>query len=162
MELHNLTKMSSKLKRKRVGRGDTTAGRGQKGYLSRSGSSIRPGFRGGQTPVYQQIHKLRGGKALVFKKSLYQVINLDDLSRLTDEVIDMQALLASRLINKKSQPVKILSMGEYTGKAKEIKVNAMSAVAKEKLEKAGVKVTLLVMEVKENPAKRDTSPSKKK
>lgn len=154
MELNSLKKMSSKKNNKRIargnaGKGGTTGGRGTKGYLSRSGSSIRPGFRGGTTPIYLQIPKLRGSKSLLFKKPSFQVVNLEDLERVQSEVIDFQSLFTAGLVTKKTLPVKILSVGDYKGKAKEVIVNAISKLAQEKLEKAGVKVTLLKKETKD-------------
>lgn len=148
MELHNLVKMSYKRNKKRIcrgnaGKGGTTGGRGQKGYNSRSGSSIRPGFRGGQTPVYQQIPKLRGKKSLTFKKPVFTILNIKDLLKINNDVIDKKVLADNNLIKKENEPVKILSAGEYTGPAKELIVDAVSESAKVKLEKAGVKISIL-------------------
>lgn len=148
MELHALDKISYKKNKKRIcrgnaGKGGTTGGRGQKGYKSRSGSSIRPGFSGGQTPIYQKMPKLRGKNVLIFKKNKFTILNIKDLSKINNDIVDKKILIENKIIKDDKKPIKILSIGEYTGNIKEIIVDAISNSAKEKLEKAGVKVSII-------------------
>ncbi len=131
----------AKKKAKRVGRGDTTAGRGTKGQKARSGGAKPRWFEGGQMPLYRRIPK-RGFKNPF--KVVYQVVNIDRIDALFEAgaVIDKEALKAKGLIKKVDEPVKLLARGEIT-KPVTIKVDAASAKAKEKVEAAGGKVILL-------------------
>ncbi len=132
-------------KRKRIGRGPgsglgKTAGRGHKGQRSRAGSSRRPWFEGGQMPLQRRVPKR--GFTNIFKQQ-FQVVNLRDLERLKgDGSVTPEILYSSGLIGKKSVPVKILGDGELK-KALEISAHAFSASAREKIEKAGGKATVL-------------------
>ncbi|MCD6382493.1 MAG: 50S ribosomal protein L15 [Candidatus Hydrothermae bacterium] len=142
MDLSNLSpNPGAKKKAKRVGRGDTTAGKGTKGQKARSGGAKPRWFEGGQMPLYRRLPK-RGFKN-PFRKE-YQVVNLDRLDALFDEgaEIDKEALKAKGLIRKADKPVKILARGEIN-KPLTVKVDAVSASAKEKIEAAGGKVLLL-------------------
>jgi len=132
-------------KRKRIGRGQgsgngKTAGRGHKGQGSRSGSKKRPWFEGGQMPLQRRVPKR--GFTNIFKRE-FQVINVKDLERL-EELKDVtpDVLFSSGLVSKRSVPVKILGDGDLN-KAVEISAHAFSQSAKEKIEKAGGKVTVL-------------------
>ncbi|MBO4285421.1 MAG: 50S ribosomal protein L15 [Alphaproteobacteria bacterium] len=133
----------------RVGRGISsgkgkTAGRGQKGQKSRSGVSIH-GFQGGQMPVYRQLPK-RGFKNHFAKE--FAVVNLDsiqkaiDAGKLNASEINVETLLASRLITKKLDGVRLLARGAITSAAT-IMVNSASKAAVEAVEKAGGKVNLI-------------------
>ena len=141
MRIHELTSPSRPKKSvKRVGRGSgsglgTTAGRGMNGQNSRSGGGVRPGFEGGQMPLFRRIPK-RGFKDRNSKSIV--TINLSDLERLFDNgaVVDVQALLDSGVIKHTYDGVKVLGNGEYTKKLT-VKVNAFSASAKEKIEANG-------------------------
>ncbi len=132
-------------KRKRVGRGPgsghgKTSCRGHKGQRSRSGSKIRPWFEGGQMPLQRRVPKR--GFTNIFKKQ-FQLVNVRDLDRITGKKeITPEVLLSTGLINKKSIPVKVLGDGEIKNSI-EISAHAFSASAKEKIEKAGGKVTIL-------------------
>ncbi|HDM90460.1 MAG: 50S ribosomal protein L15 [Candidatus Hydrothermota bacterium] len=142
IDLSNLSpNPGAKKKAKRVGRGDTTAGKGTKGQKARSGGAKPRWFEGGQMPLYRRLPK-RGFKN-PFRKE-YQVVNLDRLDALFDEgaEIDKEALKAKGLIRKADKPVKILARGEIN-KPLTVKVDAVSASAKEKIEAAGGKVLLL-------------------
>lgn len=133
----------------RVGRGISsgkgkTAGRGQKGQKSRSGVSIH-GFQGGQMPIYRQLPK-RGFKnrfALHFA-----VVNLDtiqkaiDAGKLNATDINVENLLATRVVTKKLDGVRLLARGAITTAAT-ISVNSASKAAVEAVEKAGGKVNLI-------------------
>jgi large subunit ribosomal protein L15 len=128
-------------KRKRiVGRGQgsgrgTTAGKGHKGQKARSGGKTYVGFEGGQMPLYRRLAR-RGFSNAPFKKE-WQIINLGQIDEKYEagETVDHPSLLGKGLI-KGSSPVKLLAMGELTKKLI-IKVAAVSASAKEKIEKAG-------------------------
>jgi len=133
----------------RVGRGISsgkgkTAGRGQKGQKSRSGVSIH-GFQGGQMPVYRQLPK-RGFKNRFAKE--FAVVNLDsiqkaiDAGKLNANEVNVEALLASRLVTKKLDGVRLLARGAITSAAT-ITVNSASKAAVEAVEKAGGKVNLV-------------------
>ncbi|MCD6087686.1 MAG: 50S ribosomal protein L15 [Candidatus Hydrothermae bacterium] len=142
MDLSNLApNPGAKKKAKRVGRGDTTAGKGTKGQKARSGGAKPRWFEGGQMPLYRRLPK-RGFKN-PFRKE-YQVVNLDRLNALFDEgaEVDREALRVKGLIKKADKPVKILARGEIN-KPLTVKVDAVSASAKEKIEAAGGKVLLL-------------------
>lgn len=106
----------SKRLSKRVGRGigsglGKTGGRGHKGQKSRSGSKIRLGFEGGQTPLYRRLPKFgfTSRKAMVT-----QEIRLSDLSCIPNKIIDMNVLKAHNIIKKKIKFVKIIMSGEIT------------------------------------------------
>jgi large subunit ribosomal protein L15 len=133
-------------KRKRiVGRGQgsgrgTTAGRGNKGQKSRSGGKTYAGFEGGQMPLYRRLAH-RGFSNHPFRKE-YQTVNLSEIERAFGDsgTVDTAELIKKGLI-KKSLPVKILGNGEISKKLS-FKVAAVSASAKEKIEKAGGEVFL--------------------
>ena len=123
----------------RVGRGHgsgngKTSGRGHKGQKARSGGSVRPGFEGGQMPLYRRIPKRgftnRNTKDIV-------TINLDRLNIFEDgSEVTVAALLEKRVISHARDGVKILGNGEITKKLN-VKVNAFSEGAKEKIQAAG-------------------------
>lgn len=131
--------------KKRVGRGEgsglgVTAGRGNKGYGSRSGSKKRSWFEGGQMPIQRRLPKF--GFANIHRKE-YQVVNVKDLEKLKKKNdITPDVLFENGLIRKKTIPVKILGNGDLKSKVN-IKVNAISKTAMEKIEKQGGSVTLL-------------------
>jgi large subunit ribosomal protein L15 len=128
-------------KRKRIiGRGQgsgrgTTAGKGNKGQKARSGGKTYVGFEGGQMPLYRRLAQ-RGFSNYPFKKE-FQIINLGQIEKRYEngETVNAATLIQKGLI-KSSVPVKILGNGEFTKKL-EFKVTAVSAQAKEKIEKAG-------------------------
>lgn len=132
---------------KRKGRGigsglGKTAGRGMNGQNSRSGGGVRPGFEGGQMPLFRRLPKR--GFTNIFKKE-YATVNLSSLNSFEDgQVIDKQALLDAGLINKKlaKNGVKVLGNGEIEKKIT-VKVNKISNGAKEKIEKIGGKVEVM-------------------
>ena len=137
-------------KPKRVGRGSssglgTTAGKGNKGQQSRSGSAVPyVGFEGGQMPLYRRIAH-RGFSNYPFKKE-YVCINLDQLeAKFNDgETVNKESLVAKGFVSKKASEkalVKILGNGDITKKLT-VEVNKASASAKAKIEKAGGSVKL--------------------
>lgn len=125
--------------RKRVGRGPSsgngkTAGRGQKGQKSRSGGSPRVGFEGGQMPLSRRLPK-RGFKN-IFAKNI-AVVNVEDLNKFDGTVaVDIVALHEAGLVKGRVDGVKILGCGDVNVKLNVI-VDAVSASAREKIEKAG-------------------------
>lgn len=131
--------------KKRRGRGEgsglgVTAGRGHKGYGSRGGRKKRAWFEGGQMPLQRRLPKFGFTN---IRKVVSQVVNIGDLQELADvEVIDKSVLLEKGLVRKKNLPVKILGAGELTAKVN-VKVDAISKSAKEKIEKLGGTVTLV-------------------
>jgi large subunit ribosomal protein L15 len=135
----------SRRNKKRVGCGESsghgkTSGRGHKGQKARSGGSIRLGFEGGQMPLLRRIPK-RGFNNKEFKK-VWGLVNLRDLANFdAGTVIDELVLRDQQLVSGRVDGVKILGNGEVT-KALTVKVDAISAGAREKIEKAGGKVEL--------------------
>ncbi len=143
LELHNLKPNSGAVReKKRVGRGHgsghgKTSGRGQKGQTARSGwkGGTRPGFEGGQTPLYMRFPK-RGFSNAPFKKE-YAVINVGDLNEAFEEGTEITPeLLRETGLVKRKLPIKILGDGELTKKFV-VKAHKFSASAKEKIEAAG-------------------------
>ena len=127
-------------KRKRVGRGDAsgqggTAGKGDKGQKARSGGKVRAGFEGGQMPLSRRLPK-RGFRNPGREK--FVAVNLTDLCRKfsKDAVIDKASLLASGIVNKKSDSIKILAKGEISFPVT-IKIAKISQAAKTKIIAAG-------------------------
>jgi large subunit ribosomal protein L15 len=145
MDLHNLKpSKGSKKTRKRVGRGtgsglDGTAGRGNKGQMSRSGARKRANFEGGQTPLHRRLPKF--GFRNIFKKE-YQIVNLADLTRCEGTEITPDTLKAAGLIKRTNVPVKILGGGNVD-RAYTVKVASFSKPARERLEAAGGKAEVV-------------------
>lgn len=146
MELSNLSYApGSRKNRKRVGRGigsghGGTSTRGHKGLYSRSGSSQKAGFEGGQMPLQRRLPKR--GFNNIFRVE-FQTVNLDKLAKLDGvSVVNVEVLLQNRIIRKKSVPVKILGSGDIA-KAFEVHAHSFSKSAKEKIEKAGGKAIIL-------------------
>jgi large subunit ribosomal protein L15 len=153
--LHNLKPApGSRRPRKRVGRGEgsgtgKTSGRGQKGYGSRSGAKDRARFEGGQMPIHMRMRKLRGPhmkKSMPFEpfRTHTQPVNLQDLEARFDAgaVVTPESLKEKGLATRKDIPVKILAKGELS-KALTVQVHAVSASAREAIEKAGGTVLLV-------------------
>ena len=117
-----------------------TAGKGHKGQNARSGGGVRPGFEGGQMPLYRRIPK-RGFKCINTKDIV--AINIDLLNVFEDgTVVDITALKSKGLVSNPKDGVKILGNGEITKKLT-VQVNAFSASAKEKIEAAGGKAEVI-------------------
>lgn len=136
-----MLKAPERKQKKRIGRGPgsgngKTAGRGHKGQNARSGGGVRPGFEGGQMPLYRRIAR-RGFSNYPFKV-VYDVVNLKDLERAfaDGDVVTPDALKAKRLIRSKSLNIKILGNGELSKKLT-VQGLELSSAAKEKIEKAG-------------------------
>jgi len=129
--------------RKRVGRGGAhgkTSCRGQNGQKSRAGAKFRLWFEGGQMPIQRRLPK-RG--FFSFTKVQFQIVNLGELDALkTGEEITPAVLANKGLIKNIEKPVKILGNGVVTGKIS-VSANAFSKSAKEKIEAAGGRATIL-------------------
>jgi len=129
----------SKKPRKRVGRGQgsgrgKTSTRGHKGYKARSGSSIKPGFEGGQMPLQRRIPKR--GFNNIFRKE-YAVVNVSDLEAFeAGTKIDRAMLVDAGLVAKRFDSVKILGDGEIS-KSLTVAVDKLSESARKKIEAAG-------------------------
>lgn len=140
MKIHELTPApGSTHERKRIGRGigsgtGKTSGKGHKGQKARSGGGVRPGFEGGQNPLYRRLPK-RGFKNI--SRVEYAVINLADLNAFEAEtVVTPELLLETGLVKNPKDGVKVLGNGELTVKLT-VKANKFSASAVEKIQAAG-------------------------
>lgn len=139
MKLSELQAADSRQKRHRVGRGPgsgsgKTSGRGQKGQKAREGSSIRPGFEGGQTPLMKRLPKY-GFKNPTKKE--YAIVNVDALNRFEDGTeVTPELLLQNRVVRKKEKDIKILGDGNLSVKLT-VKAHKFSSSAKEAIEAAG-------------------------
>ena len=141
MRLHNLVNVKGAVHRKkRVGCGEgsghgKTSGKGGKGQTARSGGSIRPGFEGGQMPLYRKLPH-RGFNNYEFRTN-YAVVNVGDLNRLAADISEVNgAALVSAGLIRSGLPVKVLGEGELS-RALKVTAAKFSAGAKEKIEKAG-------------------------
>ena len=142
MRLHDLKPASgSKHRRKRIGRGPGsgrgghTSTRGQKGQGSRSGSSTRPGFEGGQLPLARRLPK-RGFNNKSFS-IVFIPVNLESLNHFDEgSTVDEKALREAGLVNGRGDGVKILARGQLEKKLT-IKADAFSAAAKAAIEAKG-------------------------
>jgi large subunit ribosomal protein L15 len=172
LNLSNLQPAQPREDRKRVGRGlgsgkGRYSGRGIKGQKSRSGShKMRAGFEGGQTTIYMRLGKLRGATSKDAMpigpfRTYTQPVNLRDLDRFDagDEVTP-ETLVEKRLIKNTRTDVKLLGVGEVTKKLT-VRVHAISASAREKIEGAGGTVELLrepkVKKVRRHKAKPEAA-----
>ncbi|MFP4452728.1 MAG: 50S ribosomal protein L15 [Desulfobacterales bacterium] len=140
MRLHELTPdKGAKKSRKRLGRGvasgqGKTAGRGTKGFNSRSGGGVRPGYEGGQMPIQRRLPK-RGFRNL-FKKD-FSIVNIRDLNRFEAGTrVDGEAMRAAGIVKNLKKPVKLLGQGDLNV-AVDVKVSAVSNSARQKVEAAG-------------------------
>ena len=141
MDLRTVCEKGTKYKtRRRIGRGPgsgsgKTSGRGHKGRGARSGASRRPGYEGGQMPIYRRVPK-RGFTNARFRVD-YTTVNVDKLNSFEDgAVVDQAGLRSVGLIKGRIDKVKVLGQGELTKKLK-VQVDQASATAREKIEKAG-------------------------
>ena len=130
--------------KKRVGRGHgsglgRSAGRGDKGYHSRSGSKHRPWFEGGQMPLHRRVPK-RGFSNFLFKKE-YQIVNISDLDKIESELIDPSVMRENGLVKYALRPIKVLGNGELNKKVN-VTASAFSSSATKKIEKKGGTVTV--------------------
>jgi large subunit ribosomal protein L15 len=147
MRLHDLKpNPGAKHRRKRLGIGESsgkgkTSGKGHKGQKARAGGSIRPGFEGGQMPLFRRLPK-RGFNNAAFK-TVYGVVNLDSLEKVfaAGDTVTEDTLRKAGLVKGRFDGVKILGRGEVT-KSLIVSVDEVSAAAREKIEKAGGTIAL--------------------
>ena len=140
MKLHELSPAAgSAVKSFRKGRGagsgnGKTAGKGHKGQNARSGGGVKPGFEGGQLPLYRRLPKRGFNNKFA---TVYTTVNVEVLNKFEDgAVVDMAALLAAGIIRKANDGLKILGRGEVSKKLT-VRANVFSASAKEKIEAVG-------------------------
>ena len=118
-----------------------TSGKGEKGQNARSGGGVRPGFEGGQLPLFRRLSK-RGFNNYEFR-TVYSTVNVSDLNRFEDgTVVDLALLKEVGLIKKELDGVKVLGNGDLTKKLT-VKANNFSKTAKEKIENIGGKTEVI-------------------
>ena len=147
MKLHELSPAEGSVKENfRKGRGagsgnGKTAGKGHKGQNARSGGGVRPGFEGGQLPLYRKLPK-RGFNNSRFAKK-YTEVNVQSLNKFNDgDVVDCAALLSMGIVKVVFDGIKVLGEGELTKKLT-VKAAVFSASAKEKIEAVGGKTEVV-------------------
>lgn len=140
MKLHELKPAEgSRKERKRLGRGigsgqGKTAGKGHKGQNARSGGGVRPGFEGGQTPLFRRLPK-RGFTN--FSRKEYAVVNLDALNRFEDgSEVTPELLIETGVVKNEKAGIKILAKGNVEKKLI-VKAHKFSSAAKEAIAAAG-------------------------
>ena len=144
MKLNELESISKN--RKRVGRGPgsgsgKTSGKGHKGQNARSGGGVRPGFEGGQIPLYRRLSK-RGFNNYNFR-TVYATVNVSDLERFADGTeVTKELLIEAGLVKKELDGIKVLGNGELTKKLT-VKANKFSDSAKTKIENIGGKTEVI-------------------
>ena len=146
MKLHELSPAAGSAKPVyRKGRGPAsgngkTAGKGHKGQYARTGGGVRPGFEGGQIPLYRRLPKR--GFHNVFAKH-YTIVNVDALNVFEDgSVVSADTLIENGIINDINDGIKVLGNGEISKKLT-VKASIFSASAKEKIEAAGGKTEVI-------------------
>ena len=146
MKLHELSPPAKSRKSdKRLGRGvgsgwGKTAGRGTKGYNSRSGGGVKPGYEGGQMPIQRRLPKR--GFSNIFRKKI-AVINLRDLLAFeSGSLVDEEALVKAGLVKGQKDGIKLLGQGEIQV-ALNVRLNQVSKSARQKIEAAGGSVEVI-------------------
>lgn len=146
MKLHELTPApGSRHPRKRIGRGigsgtGKTAGRGHKGQNARSGGGVRPGFEGGQNPLYRRLPK-RGFTNRTHKE--YAIVNIEELNSFAaGSEVTPEVLMESGIVKSPKSGIKILGNGEVTVQLT-VKANKFSQSAVEKITAAGGKTEVI-------------------
>ena len=130
----------SRKKKLRKGRGiaagqGASCGFGMRGQKSRSGRPTRPGFEGGQMPLYRRVPKLKHFEIINQKK--FSIINLNSLENFKDnDEVNLDSLVKKGILFKPKYPLKVLGNGEVNAKLK-VKAHAFTKVAKQKIEEAG-------------------------
>ena len=130
----------SRKKKLRKGRGiaagqGASCGFGMRGQKSRSGRPTRPGFEGGQMPLYRRVPKLKHFE--IINQKNFSILNLSKLNEFKDgEIVNLDSLVKKKVIFKPKFPLKILVNGEINAKLK-VQAHAFTKVAKEKIEAAG-------------------------
>jgi large subunit ribosomal protein L15 len=171
LNLSTLKPAQGRRDRKRIGRGMGSgkgrySGRGIKGQKARSGSNkMRPGFEGGQNPLYMRLGKLRGpyskdAMPVGPHRTYTQPVNLRDLEERFDDGADvtLEALIEKRLIKHTRIDVKVLAEGELTKKLT-VTAHRFSAAAREKIEAAGGTAVALREPVKKKRRRAKAKPA---
>jgi len=146
MKLHNLSNpKGAKHSRKRLGCGvgsghGKTSGRGHKGMHARSGGGVRPGFEGGQMPLYRKLPQ-RGFNNYNYRTE-YAVVNLSDIEKLSVTELNRDELVKAGLVRASSKLIKVLGKGKLTKKVT-ITADKFSESAKTQIEAAGGKAVLV-------------------
>ena len=139
MKLNELQNLNATA-RKRVGRGPgsgtgKTSGKGHKGQNARSGGGVRPGFEGGQLPLFRRLSK-RGFNNYNYR-TVYATVNVGDLERFEEgTTVTKELLIEAGLVKKELDGIKVLGNGELTKKLT-VKADKFSSTAKEKIENVG-------------------------
>ena len=140
MELHNMKPTpGSRTSKKRIGRGDKTAGRGENGQKSRAGFSNKIGFEGGQNPLYRRLPK-RGFTSL--NKEIHTIIDVKTLENLNLSDITPEILVEKGLIKNNYGVLKVLGNSEVKVSMK-VTAHKFSKGAKESIEKAGGSIEII-------------------
>ena len=146
MKLHELSPAEGSAKAAwRKGRGTgsgngKTAGKGHKGQNARSGGGVRPGFEGGQNPLYRRLPKRGFHNKFA---TTYAIVNLDQLNKFEDNaVVSLETLVEAGIIRRELDGLKVLGRGEITKKLT-VQAKVFSASAKEKIEAAGGKTEVI-------------------
>ena len=146
MKLHELSPAAGSTKAAwRKGRGPgsgngKTAGKGHKGQNARSGGGVRPGFEGGQLPLYRKLPKRGFNNKFA---TIYATVNVSDLNKFENgETVNVEALINKGIISKELDGLKVLGNGELTKKLT-VEAAVFSATAKEKIEAAGGKTEVV-------------------
>ncbi|MGY6529859.1 MAG: 50S ribosomal protein L15 [Cyanobacterium sp.] len=141
MRLHNIgPKPSSKKRRRRIGRGisagqGASGGFGMRGQKSRSGTGTKPGFEGGQMPLYRRVPKLK--HFTVVNRKEYTIINVEKLAGIAaNSDVTIESLIDAGIITTNDGPLKVLGNGDL-GVALNVKAAAWTKSAQEKIEAAG-------------------------
>ena len=147
MKLHELSPAAGSSKeRKRIGRGPAsgqgkTAGKGHKGQNARSGGGVRPGFEGGQMPIYRRLPKR--GFTNIFAKT-YTEINVTALNSFEDgATVTAESLKAAGIIKKLNDGIKVLGRGDLTAKNLTVQAAKFTKSAEEKITAAGGKAEVI-------------------
>jgi large subunit ribosomal protein L15 len=141
-----LPKQGSQKRRRRVGRGisagqGASCGFGMRGQKSRSGRGTRPGFEGGQLPLYRRIPKLK--HFTVINRQQYTTINVDDLASLpVNSKVSLASLIEAGIITSDDGPLKVLGDGDLSV-ALQVEAAAFTASARTKIEEAGGRCEVL-------------------
>ena len=130
----------SRKKKLRKGRGiaagqGASCGFGMRGQKSRSGRPTRPGFEGGQMPLYRRVPKLKHFE--IINQKNFSIVNLSHLNEFKEsEIVNIDSLVKKKVLFKPKFPLKVLGNGEVKAKLK-VQAHAFTKVAKEKIEAAG-------------------------
>lgn len=152
---YNELSVDRQVKTTRPGRGISagrgkTAGRGTKGQGARKSGGVRPGFEGGQMPLYMRLPKLRGFKS---HRARLEVVYTGQLDQIKKSVVDSVALFEARMISSPNLAVKVVLNGELKSK-KDVKLQAASKAAQVAIKKSGGSFTV-VGRLARTPKKND-------